>query len=320
MVGESIEIRFKLVNFDNIIINFKIMQLKLFYGLVFLFTFSGCSAGFSLNQESCNQLNGWKWSTDIEACVSKDLTNGLGMYTWNGYGTFFSHGNDESPVTMDNLTPEYGTTYAFVDFECLITPESDTLQKRMQLASLADWKNLLKMLDKDEDLVNPTALAVADCIDGVKDLDFSNFKDAGFFEPNWSQDEVNKRNCYLSGDFQGEGDQNKNLPGLDSQCAFFGVSSAEETWAWKQANQQFSANSHLLTPWEFKQACGLESGDAFNYDETNTFNWVAAIGYISGADWAFGARNLGKTSCEKENFEDTGAVNDIYGFRVVVRP
>ena len=284
---------------------------------------SACSQqpkGSWLTQESCNLTEGWKWSSDIGACVSKELTDGKGMYTWNGYGTFFGHGNDESPVTHDNPTPEYGTTYAFVDFECVVNENSNTLQKRMELASQFQWENLVKMLDEGDDLLNPTALAISDCVDGVKDLDFSTFEDAGGFAPTWQQDEVNKRNCYLSGDYRGQNDQNKGANGLDEQCGFYGLHDAEQTWTWKTANSQFEANSHLPTPWEFVSACGTESGDAFNFDETDTFIWTSAIGYMSGADWSFGARNLGRTSCEKQNFEDTGAVNNSYGFRVVVRP
>lgn len=297
--------------------NTKIFQI-IFLTLI-LTILSACSTEPWLNQKNCNSLEGWKWSSDISACVSKDITDGKGMYTWNGYGSFFNHGNDESPVTYDNPTPEYGTTYAFVDFECIVNENSDTLEKRMTLTSQAKWEDLLRMKDVGNDLVNPTALAVADCTDGVKDLDFSSFKDAGLFKPNWTQDEINKRNCYLSGDYQGENNQNNGMPGVDSQCAFFGISQGNQTWAWKDANLNFQANSHLLTPWEFDQACGTAEGDAFNYNETNTFTWVAAIGHISGADWSFGARNLGKNSCQKQNFEDTGAVNDIYGFRVVIR-
>jgi len=284
---------------------------------------SVCSFGSNkpwLSQETCNLMESWKWSSDIGACVSKELSDGKGMYTWNGYGEFFSHGNDVTPRTRDNPTPEYGTTYAFVDFECVVNEKSDTLQKRMELTSKAQWEDLVKMLDEGNDLHLPSALAVADCVDGVKDLDFSTFEDAGGFVPTWQQDEVNKRNCYLSGDYRGQNDQNKGEQGLDEQCSFYGIHDAEQTWTWKTANAQFKANSHLPTPWEFISACGTEAGDAFNYDETDAFIWTAAIGYQSGADWAFGARNLGRTSCEKQNFEDTGAVNTYYGFRVVVRP
>lgn len=300
------------------------MKYKLTIKPIFLFiilaTLTACSSGPWLTETTCNETEGWNWSTDIGACVSKDITDGKGMYTWNGYGSFFSHGNDESPKSYDNLTPEYGTTLAFVDFDCVVNDNSDSLQKRMQLTSQAKWEDLLIMKDEGNDLAHPTALAVSDCLDGVKDLDFSTFEDAKSFKPNWSQDEVNKRNCYLSGDYQGENDQNAGQPGLDSQCAFFGINNSNQTWAWKDVNQQFFVNSHLLTPWEFNEACGVENSDAFNYDDTDTFTWVAAIGHITGADWSFGARNLGRTSCQKQNFEDTGAVNDIYGFRVLVRP
>lgn len=291
---------------------------KIVFFLSFVLFLSGCGlmGGFVLDKESCDAIVGWKWSSDIGACVSKDLTDGKGMYTWNGYGTFFSHGNDESPQTKDNRTPEYGTTYAFVDFECVVNVQSETLQKRMELANLAQWSDLVKMLDKDNDLAHPTALAIADCIDGVKDLDFSSFADAGGFVPNWTQEEPKKRNCYLSGEPRAKED----FQGINSECSKYGIFSVEDTWAWKTGNPQFQANSHLPTPWEFVFACGKDSGDAFNFDATQTFCWTSAIGHISGADWAFGARNLGKDSCEKQNFEDTGAVNDIYGFRVVVRP
>lgn len=311
---------------------------KIFLFLLICFSFSACSKNIEtkeleeqkiekqaqvkqtwLTQETCNQISGWKWSSDIQACVSKEITEGKGMFTWNGYGTFFGHGNDESPKTKDNPTPEYGTTFAFVDFECVINSNSDTLQKRMELTAKREWTDLLKMLDEGNDLLNPTALAVADCVDGVKDLDFSFFEDAGAFSPTWQQDEVNKRNCYLSGDYRGQNDQNQGKLGLDEQCTFYGIMNANQTWSWKEGNVQFEANSHLPTPWEFKEACGKGEGDAFNFDETDAFIWTSAIGYQSGADWSFGARNLGRKSCEKQNFEDTGAVNTYYGFRVVVR-
>lgn len=296
-------------------------MLKKIILVILILSLSACSSSSPwLNEKSCNNLEGWNWSSDIGACVSKDITNGKGMYTWNGIGIFFNHGNDEAPQTYDNPTPEYGSTITFADFECIVTPNSDTLKKRMQLANLAQWDDLLKMNDKGKDLLHPHALAIADCIDGVKDLDFSSFEDAGIFKPNWSQNEINKRNCYLSGDYQGENDQNNGKKGLDSQCAFYNYASNNQTWAWKTPNTQFQANSHLPTPWEFVESCGIEQGDAFNYDESPTFSWIAAVGHMSGADWSFGARNLGKESCQKQNFEDTGAVNDIYGFRIVVRP
>ncbi len=297
---------------------------KIFLLLLTTTLISACSLIGSdkpwLSQETCNLMEGWKWSSDIRACVSKELSDGKGMYTWNGYGEFFSHGNDVTPRTRDNPTPEYGTTYAFVDFECVVNEKSDTLQKRMDLTSKFQWEDLVKMLDEGRDLLHPTALAIADCVDGVKDLDFSSFEDAGGFVPTWQQDEVNKRNCYLSGDYRGQFDQKDGEPGLDEQCSFYGVHTQEQTWSWKAANEQFEANSHLPTPWEFIEACGTEEGDAFNYDETDTFIWTSAIGHMSGADWSFGARNLGRTSCEKQNFEDTGYIGKIYGFRVVVRP
>ena len=285
-----------------------------------LFSLSACSKSSWLNSETCNQLEGWSWSSDIGACVSKDLTDNKGMYSWNGYGTFFSHGNDESPKTYDNPTPEVGTTYAFVDFECVINKNSDSLQERMSLAANFEWGDLFKILDENNDLKYPTALAVADCIDGVKDLDFSTFEDGREFKPNWSQDEINKRNCYLGGEYKGESNQNLGQLGLDAQCAFYSISNPNQTWAWKQPNLEFKVNSHLPTPWEFQSACGKEVGDAFDLTDSKTYSWAAAVGHISGADWSFGARTLGKDNCEKQNFEDTGAINDIYGFRVVVRP
>jgi len=240
---------------------------------------------------------GWQWDDTQEVCVSP-LMYVTNRTTWNSCGPYatWTNGADNAtcPDTLDNPSNQiYGSTVYLPQYTCIMTASTDTLVERMTafkdfaggVADVTTWDGLIQMGNREIDNAqhkNWSALAVADCVDGKKDLgEYYNPTDGC---PN------NAANCNDYSYFGEFNTRNNMLAG----------------WAG-------ASGSHLPMPSEYEQACtNLTLGD------DGTWLWSAAVGYYNGNYWSINARLLGSTGCSSQYYNNTG--NPDYSFRVFLRP
>jgi len=240
---------------------------------------------------------GWQWDDTQEVCVSP-LMYVTNRTTWNSCGPYatWTNGADNAtcPDTLDNPSNQiYGSTVYLPQYTCIMTASTDTLVERMTafkdfaggVADVTTWDGLIQMGNREIDNAqhkNWSALAVADCVDGKKDLgEYYNPTDGC---PN------NAANCNDYSYFGEFNTRNNMLAG----------------WAG-------ASGSHLPMPSEYEQACtNLTLGD------DGTWLWSAAVGYYNGNNWSRYARILGSTGCSSQSNVESG--HPTSSFRVFLRP
>ena len=239
--------------------------------------------GWTLNETNCNALSGWHWYTTNgrSACWSKTLADSV---SWN------------KGVGDDTDNPG--------SYTCA---SGYTLQQRMQAAAAGEWYKIVSNV-AGTDITSAhngsagysviSALAIADCVDGTRDLCSGD----GCLGNSWSTINSSLR------DWAGAAGKSA-LP----YCADDGCTSGNN---------------------DYETACGQNSGQDTPLDCTNNFylnrkvcddgdsnySWIAACGSSGGTDWDTSARNLGKYSCSTQNYSSTSYTNANFSFRVVVRP
>ncbi|MCX6356076.1 MAG: hypothetical protein NTZ78_14420 [Candidatus Aureabacteria bacterium] len=227
------------------------------------------TATWSLNAAGCNATTGWHWYTTNgrSACWSKTLADSV---SWNK-----GVGNDS------RKTGSYTCT-------SLVTYD---LKTRMEAAVNQDWT---KIITSAGDL---SALAIADCIDGTKDLvDCSTSVCTGWSSTNtWLRDWAGAAGKsalpYL-------GDDAGTINDYNTACA----SSSNDLPLACATPNAFYLN---------RKACS---------DGDTNYSWAAACGYSSGDGWSTIARLLGYYSCSSQDYNDTSGTSGNLAFRVVARP
>ncbi|MCX6355488.1 MAG: hypothetical protein NTZ78_11400 [Candidatus Aureabacteria bacterium] len=237
-----------------------------------------------LNETNCNATTGWHWYTtnDRSACWSKTLAD---YVPWN------------KEVANDSDNPGAYTCAT-----------GYTLQQRMAAAAAGEWYKIVASVGThtmatggNENGQNGaqwiSALAIADCVDGSRDLCTGD-------------------NC-LGG-------------------SWTAINSALRTWAGaigKSALPYLGNDAGTIN--DYATACASSTNDlplacatpnAFYLnrkvcgDGNNNYSWAAASGGAGGEDQACCARLLGSDSCSTQADNDTNTANDGTSFRVVVRP
>jgi len=216
---------------------------------------------WELNETTCNALSGWSWING--ACWSDAIVDKV---SWNK-----GVGNDTS------------TTGAYEP------NTSGTLKSRMEAAVAGRWSEICTSINSraitsgdDGATGKPyiSALAIADCVDGARDLG-----------PTISGGDWESRSDTLKAWATAAG--KSALPAVDHDGANNEYEAA--------CTGDFYLNTSTLSP------------------GTN-YSWGAACGDASGADWSTGARVLGFDSCSYQDYDYTSPANDTTSIRVVVRP
>ncbi|MDP3052656.1 MAG: prepilin-type N-terminal cleavage/methylation domain-containing protein [bacterium] len=243
---------------------------------------------------------GWTWDSSQNVCVSprKYITS---RTTWNSCGTYYDAGgwvngpdNATCPPTYDNPSYQiYGSTIYLPEYTCVVTASTDTMVERMQAfvaftsgdASATTFGSLIQMGTRETDNAahkNWSALAVADCVDGVKDL-------GKYYQPQEGCPS-NLTNCN-NYSYYGEYNTRNNM-----------------LLGWTGAS-----GSHLPDPAEYRQSC-----TNLSLSDSGYWLWSAAVGSYNGTYWSGNARVLGGSGCSSEGGNDTGYPGR--SFRVFVRP
>lgn len=238
---------------------------------------------WELNETSCNALSGWHWYTTNgrSACWSKALADSV---SWNK-----GVGND---------TDNPGTYTAATGY---------TLEERMKAAAAGEWYKIVSKVNGTTITSSHngssgysviSALAIADCVDGTRDLCSTN----GCLGSSWS--------------------------GINTSLRSWAGAAGKSALPYLANDGGSSGNN------DFETACGQNSGqdrplggtDSFylnrkvsNDGDTN-YCWAAACGSSSGGNWAAYARALGYDSCSYQFNGITSHTYDYVAFRVVVRP
>ena len=216
---------------------------------------------------------GWTWDSSQGICASPKMYV-TSRTTWNSCGTTSEADNATCPDTLDNPTYQAnGSTVYLPQYTCIITASTDTLVERMTAfknfaggtADVTTWGGLIQMGNREIDNVqhkNWSALAVADCVDGVKDL-------GKYYHPieGCAANLVNCNDYSYYGEYN---TRNNMLAG----------------WAG-------ASGSHLPTPAEYKTAClnllGSTGWPATDVGE-GVHLWSAAVGNYNGSNWSQHAR------------------------------
>ena len=242
------------------------------------------AAEWLLNETNCNILTGWAWYTTNgrSACWSKTLADSV---SWNkGVG-------DDT------------------DYPGVYTPASGyTLVERMQAAAVGEWYKIVSNVAGTEITSSHngsagysviSALAVADCIDGTRDLCSTD----GCLGTSWTTINSALRTW-------AEATGKSALPYLATDA---GTLQTDNDY-WDACSQNSSNDVPLeCTDGLFyynRKACGTDQN----------YSWAAACGSESGSDWGTEARRLGYSSCSNQFYTGTSDTDNIFSFRVVVRP
>ncbi|MCX6356137.1 MAG: hypothetical protein NTZ78_14730 [Candidatus Aureabacteria bacterium] len=239
---------------------------------------------WSLNQNTCNAISGWHWysTNGRSACWSKTLADSV---SWN-------------KGVSDN--PRVTGTYTCVS--------NNTLKERMEAAAAGEWYKIVSNVagtsitsthnaQSGASLIS--ALAISDCVDGLKDL-----SDCGGACTDWSSTNTWLRNW--------AGATGKSaLPYLADGAGSSGNNDYETACA---------SNSNDLplgcpTPVAFylnRKACT---------DSDINYCAGAASGEDNGGTSTTHVRGLGcGSSCSAQDAVGTSNTNEYRSFRVVVRP
>lgn len=241
---------------------------------------------FWLNETTCNELSGWHWYTTNgrSACWSKALV--IESVTWNkGVG-------DDSTVT-GSYTPT-----SLDDYD---------LQTRMVAAAAGEWYKIVSSVNGTTITSSHngsagysviSALAIADCVDGTKDLEdcttCSDWSTTNTWLRNWAIEDGKSALPYLGDDAGSLGNND-----FESAC---GQNSGNDLTLGDSCTDNFYLN---------RETCG---------DGDTNYSWVAACGSTSGTDWATKVRLMGHYSCSYQEDYITTSSGGRSSFRVVVRP
>jgi len=240
---------------------------------------------WQLNETTCNALAGWAWYTTNgrSACWSKCLASSV---SWN------------KGVGSDSDNPGAYTCAS-----------GYTLQQRMEAAVAGEWykivsnvagTNITSSHNGSSGYSVISALAIADCIDGTRDLCSTD----GCLGSSWST--INSALRTWAG-----AAGKSALPYLATDA---GTSQTDNDY-WDACSQNSSNDVPLgCTDGLFchnKKVCG---------DSDRNRCWAAACGRSDGGMWGNSARVLGHISCSAQDFMSTSKMYYYESFRAVVRP
>jgi len=251
---------------------------------------------------------GWTWDDSQGICASPKMYITT-RTTWNSCGTYVDAGgwiygadNATCPDTLDNPTyQQYGSTVYVPQYTCITTASTDTLVERMTafkdfaggVADVTTWDGLIQMGNREIDNAqhkNWSALAVADCVDGVKDL-------GKYYHPS------------------------EGCPGNIAACTDYTYYGEYNTRNNMLAGWAGASGSHLPMPAEYEKAClnllGSTGWPATDVGE-GVWLWSAAVGTYNGSHWSENARRLGYSGCSSQGPNTTGDPGN--SFRVFLRP
>ena len=245
------------------------------------------SDDFVLNMTTCNSLSGWHWYTtnSRSACWSKTLADSV---TWNK-----GVGDDTDNPGAFTCSTGY------------------TLQQRMEAASAGEWYKIVSSVNS-RDITSSdngsagyayiSALAIADCVDGTRDLCTGD----GCLGSSWSTINSSLRTWAAASAKSG-------LPYLSTDA---GTTQTTNDY-WDACDQSGTED----------QTLGCSSGSNYFYlnrkacnDGDTNYSWGAACGDSNGGNWDTNARLLGGMSCGFQGGYGTSAIFNYRSFRVVVRP
>ena len=225
----------------------------------------GFSVGWILNETNVNALNGWTWLNG--AAWSDAIADGV---SWNkGVGDNTSNTGSYIPNT------------------------SGSLKSRMEAAVAGRWSEICTSINgrsittaDDGEAGKPyiTALAIADCVDGERNIG-----------PTISGNSWESRSNTLDAWARASG--HSALPAVK----YNGSSNEFET----VCSGDFWRNTSPLSP------------------GNNNFSWAAACGWNiadPNLPWTSYARLLGYYSCSTQGCQETSIMSDRLSFRIVVRP
>ncbi|MCX6355133.1 MAG: hypothetical protein NTZ78_09560 [Candidatus Aureabacteria bacterium] len=237
-----------------------------------------------LNATTCNATSGWHWYTTNgrNACWSKTLAD---LISWN------KGVSDNSRVTG---------TYTCVS--------GNTLQERMVAAAAGEWYKIVSdvagtTITSSHNGSNGysfiSALAIADCVDGAKDLiDCSTGVCTDWSTTNawlraWAAAPGKSALPYLN---DNEGSSGKN--DYESACG--------------------------SSPNDLPLACSTPNAFYLNHkfcgEGESQYSFVAACGGPDGWGWASGGRCHGEACASQFGCSGSSYVDTTHSFRVVVRP
>ena len=235
----------------------------------------------TLTECNCNSLEGWYWYTTNgrEACWSKTLADSV---SWNK-----GVGNDtDNPGSYTCAT------------------DSAALKDRMIAASDGEWYKIVSYVNEVEITSSHngsagysviSALAIADCIDGTRDLCTGDGCLGG---------DVAEINASLSAWASATGTKSALPYCVAGDC------SSSSTSDFRNACEQNSSHDYPLACYEgtfYINQKTCNDGDA-------NYTWAAAV-YSSTY-----SRLLGLSSCSNVDYGSTSRTNSFDGFRAVVRP
>jgi len=238
-----------------------------------------------LDETNCDAIPGWYWYTtnSRSACWSKTLDS---YVSWN-----LGVGNDTDNPGAYTCASGYN------------------LPQRMQAATNQEWYKIVSNVNSraitsddngDAGISYISALAIADCIDGTRDLCTGNgctgatdWASCCSYYRTWAAATGNK----------------SAIPYCDDDACTTGTGKNDYDAACDQyANADKPLN--CASPETFyynREKCSGLGGQA----------WIAACGETGGASWATQARVAGTSTCDTQNWITT---SNFLPFRVVVRP
>jgi len=240
---------------------------------------------WSLNETTCNALSGWKWidANDGGSCWSKTLAD---YVSWNK-----GVGNDTDNPGAFTCATGY------------------TLKQRMEAAAAGEWYKIVSSvagttitssLNGSAGYAYISALAIADCVDGTRDLCSTD----GCLGNSWSTINSSLR-AWASASGKSA------LPRLTTDD---GTTQATNDYRDACVDLGPGNDVHCTGSNDFylnRKVCN---------DGDSNSSWAAACGTAYGNNWNDCARSLGHNSCEYNGATFTSFAYSGNSFRVVVRP
>ena len=240
---------------------------------------------WTLNADNCNATTGWHWYTTNtrSACWSKTLADSV---SWNKVG-----GNDPDNPGVYNCATGY------------------SLQQRMAAAAAGEWYKIVSDVNSvvitsgdngQTGASKISALAIADCVDGTRDLCSTD----GCLGSSWSTINSSLRTW--------AGATGKSaLPYLGDDAGSSGKNDYETACSPTGEDPTLGCGSGSNYFYLNRKACG---------DSDANYSWGAACGDTSGGFWTTCARTLGCPSCSGQSYGSTSDASGNISFRVVARP
>ncbi len=219
---------------------------------------------WELNATTCNALSGWSWLNG--ACWSQAIADSV---SWNkGVGADTSTTGSYEPNT------------------------SGTLQSRMEAVVAGRWSEICTSIngvtittgmDGATGKLNISAMAIADCVDGARDI-------------------------------------GPTITGVPDDWA--GRSAVLNVWAKTLGKSALPVADYNGGNNQYEAACSgdfyLNQSSPLSPD--SNWSWGAACGDASGGNWSTYARLMGYTLCTRQSYVETYLAASNMSFRVVVRP